>query len=73
MDDILPWIGYLAAYVMGGLAGFFGAAMFCGSAQSELRAENEALRDQLKALEEGRLPEEAQQARHYGCSEGLAA
>ena len=73
MDDILPWIGYLAAYVVGGLAGFFGAAMFCGSAQSELRAENEALRDQLKALEEGRLPEEVQQARHHGCSEGLAA
>jgi hypothetical protein len=72
MDDILPWIGYLAAYVLGGLAGFFGAAMFCGSAQSALRAENEELREKLKALEDGCLPED-QQGRNYGCSEGLAA
>lgn len=72
MDDILPWIGYLAAYVLGGLAGFFGAAMFCGSAQSALRTENEELREKLKTLEDERLPE-AQQAGHFGCSEGLAA
>lgn len=78
MDDILPWIGYPAAYVLGGLVGYFGAALFSGSAQAALRADNEELRGRLKALEakavdEGRLPEHVPRIRGYGCSEGLAS
>lgn len=72
MDDILPWIGYLATYVAGGLVGFFGAALFCGSTQSALRAENEELREKLRALEdEQNIAEDAQTARH--AQNGLAA
>lgn len=72
MDDILPWIGYLAAYIAGGMVGFFGAALFCGSAQSELRTENEALREKLQALESRGSAEDAKTA-HRGDPSGLAA
>lgn len=72
MDDILPWIGYLATYVAGGLVGFFGAALFCGSTQSALRAENEELREKLRALEDQQhMAEDAQTAHH--APNGLAA
>jgi hypothetical protein len=72
MDDVLPWLGYLAAYMAGGIFGLFGAALFCGAAQSDLRAENEALREQVRELEE-RLQSDEARLPQWGSSEGLAA
>ncbi len=49
--NVLPWLGYIAAYICGGLAGFIAAALSCASFKNGLAEELEQLRKRNQELE----------------------
>ncbi|MBB3772949.1 cell division protein FtsB [Angulomicrobium tetraedrale] len=49
--ELLPWLGYLALYVGGGLAGFLLAALSCAASKSSLLDELDRLRERNEELE----------------------
>ncbi|MCK0195673.1 hypothetical protein MWN34_01985 [Ancylobacter sp. 6x-1] len=60
MDAFFPWLGYLIAYVIGGILGLLGGILFCGMASRrdamelvEMRARAADLEQYLAALAAG--------------------